>query len=259
MGISTKISWTDSTFNMWIGCTKVSEGCKFCYAETQNKLYKWSQGWGVGVPRKLTSEKNQAKPMTWAKKIAGDSSVKKWRIFCSSLSDIFDDDVPQAWRNHLWDIIEKSTTLSNNKFEWLLLTKRIENAKYMLPKDWLRDPMGTPNIRLGITAENDLRFQERLPILFDTWGAGKNFISVEPMLGPVYIDEVNSIYVDWVICGGESGPNCRPMDLQWAVDLKNACCSMGIPFFMKQFGGYPDRRDEPNDWPDEFNIREFPE
>jgi protein gp37 len=198
------------------------------------------------------------KPIQWAKNIADDPFVTIHRIFCSSLSDIFDDEVPQEWRESLWNTIDVTNSISNGKIEWLLLTKRIENAKKMLPSRWLLDPWSTSYVRIGITAENDMRFRERLPILFDFWGSGKNFVSAEPLLGPIYLDEVSEILVDWMIVGGESGKGCRPMDIQWAVDIKDACKEMNIPFFMKQLGGYPDKRDVVDDWVDELQIREFP-
>lgn len=276
MGNTTKIAWTDSTFNPWIGCTKVSQGCKFCYAELQNRRYGWVDKWGYNATRKRTSHTNWLLPVSWARKAA--ASGKKHRIFCASLADVFDPEVDNSWREDLWDLISYTSIIGG--VEWQILTKRPENIKCMLPDEWLKNPDSIEYVRIGVTAEDQENADRRIPILLDSW-SGKNFVSVEPMLGPVdlgWLNYQNVVLIDsltgmagfpephspghpkldWVICGGESGPHCREMKREWATDLMNKCKSAGVAFFFKQLGGYPDKRDDPNDWPEELRIRQFP-
>lgn len=282
----TAISWTatvlsDGTtlpgysFNPWIGCTKVSQGCAHCYAETQNKRYNWTpDGWGVGAPRKLTSEKNWQKPIAWAKQAKAEGVVR--RVFCASLADVFDAEVDWTWRARLWDLIEETAQIGG--LEWLLLTKRPENILEMLPKRWLANP--PDYIRLGVTVEDQAN-EYRIGELLKVWG-GKNFVSVEPMLSPVDLHLMRSdrsihilkpiphfpyvehsgkykCMIHWVIVGGESGAGCRPMELEWARDLLRQCREADIPYFFKQVGGHPDKRHDPAGWPEDLRVQEFPE
>lgn len=271
----TKISWTatvlpDGTvlpgysFNPWIGCTKVSQGCKLCYAETQNKRYGWTDGWGPGAPRKRTSESNWKKPIQWDAQAWEDGIVR--RVFCASLADVFDVEVPQEWREDLWTLI-----CSTPNLEWLLLTKRIESARVMLPSLWLVAP--PYNVRLGVTAEDQENADKRIPQLLKVW-KGKNFISYEPAIGPIdfakylwpikkttwsILELAETTAIDWIICGGESGSGCRPMDIEWARSVRDQCKNADTAFFMKQLGGFPDKRHEPELWPEDLRIQEFPE
>src|SRR5881394_1441244 len=116
----TGISWADSTFNPWIGCTKVGPGCDHCYAQVLDSRYRWGGAthWGVGKPRMRTSVSNWKKPLAWNAKAA--KSGKPWRVFCASLTDVFDNEVPEEWRADLWRLIGATPALT-----WLLLTKRI--------------------------------------------------------------------------------------------------------------------------------------
>jgi protein gp37 len=253
----TKISWTATvqpdgirlpgfTFNPWIGCTPVSSGCIHCYAMQQNRHYHWVKGWGEGLPRRRTSQANWRKPYKWAKEAAAQGVTRK--VFCASLADVFDREV---------DVIE----LMTGGLEWLILTKRIENAERMLPPHWLADP--PDYVRLGVTAEDQFNADRRIPELLQVWG-GKNFVSCEPLLGPVYLRKYFKYKglipkVDWVIAGGESGPGCRPMHCTWVRSLRSECRSAGLPFFFKQLGGFPDKRDDPSDWPADLRQQEFPE
>lgn len=257
MGKTTGITWTDATFNPWIGCTKVSQGCKLCYAETQNKRYNWApDGWGPGKPRKRTSEANWKKPIEWAKQAAKGGVTR--RVFCASLADVFDDEVPQEWREDLWRLID--TTGEIGGLEWLLLTKRPENIKGMAPTEWLENP--PDYVRIGVTAEDQENADKRIPALLRSW-KGKNFISYEPALDLViftdYLRPFRSInQIDWIICGGESGAGCREMNLAWARSALSQCRDAGIPFFMKQLGGFPDKRHDPAEWPLDLRVQEFP-
>jgi protein gp37 len=259
----TAISWTATvlsdgttlpgyTFNPWIGCTKVSEGCRLCYAETQNKRYGWTSGWGKGAPRKRTSAANWKKPLEWAKQAVKDRVTR--RVFCASLADVFDPEVDQDWRDDLLELMyEASETIGG--LEWLVLTKRPENISEMLnyhllaiAPDWLR---------IGVTVEHQNQI-DRYATLAKAW-RGKNFVSYEPALGPLQIIFATySLEIDWVICGGESGAGCRPMDLNWARDARDQCQIAGVPFFFKQIGGFPNKRDDPAEWPEDLRVQEFP-
>jgi protein gp37 len=273
MGKTTAISWCDHTFNPWIGCTKVSPGCANCYAETQNKRYNWNpEGWGPEKPRRRTSDTYWREPIKWAKKAACIE-----RVFCSSLADVFDPEVPLEWQMQLFDLINQtgdceSLDVCGVGLEWLLLTKRPENIAAMIPDWWLAGP--PPYVRIGVTAENQEMADKRIPELLKVW-KGKNFVSYEPALGKInflravcgnnicsqsishQIRQISAI--DWVITGGESGAGCRPMDLDWARSARDQCKVAGVPFFFKQVGGFPQKQDDPEAWPADLRIQEFPE
>lgn len=224
MGDKTGIAWCDHTFNPWIGCKKVSPGCVNCYAERENKRFGWlDTEWGDGYRR--TSASNWKKPLEWGKQAELDGVTR--RVFCASLADVFDADVPDKWREDLWELINSASQYK--RLEWLLLTKRPQNIADLKPRG-----MSWKNVRLGITTETQRMLDERLPILTDAW-SGKNFLSVEPMVGPVDLSAyIGKVRIDWVICGCESGPNARPMQTAWVRDLRNQCVQAGIPFLLKQ-------------------------
>jgi protein gp37 len=239
MGEKTAIAWTDHTFNPWIGCQKVSEGCRNCYAERQNNdRFHWVKEWGKDYWR--TSEANWKKPIQWARQAVKDGVVK--RVFCASLADVFDPNVSEQWRIDLWDLILDTEEIGG--LEWLLLTKRPENISKMF-----EDMMQVTNVRMGVTAEKQEMADKRIPILQDSW-EGKNFISVEPMLSNIDLSKhqpfcrkfggfrsargILKPAIDWVICGAESGPNARPMDIEWARSVRDQCQDAGVPFFLKQ-------------------------
>jgi protein gp37 len=228
MGEKTGILWCSHTFNPWISCSPVSEGCKNCYAERNNERFHWVEKWGG--PRKRTSEANWRKPLAWAKKAASEKVLK--RIFCASLADVFDDQVLQQVRVDLYDLIDKTGDIGNGYIEWLILTKRPENINAMM-RGWRFDDTPSSNpIRMGVTAENQKRADERIPILLNAW-KGPNFVSAEPLLGPInitnYLPEIS-----WLITGSESGPDARPMRFDWARSLRDQCRIYGKPYFLKQ-------------------------
>lgn len=242
----TKITWTHtkdkdgnthpgSTLNWWIGCTKVSAGCKFCYAERDNKRFAWTDGWGAGSPRKLVGENTRNRVFKWAEQARKEQVLH--RVFVSSLSDVFDPEVDQSWRESLWTALDKAWIESEGFIEFLLLTKRIEYARDMLPIEWLVDPVSNEHIRLGVTAEDQENADKRIPILVDVWKGGKNFISAEPLLGFISFSKWKND-LDWIITGGESGQNARPMDTSWPVMIQLQCKTYNIPFFHKQMGSY---------------------
>ena len=232
---NTKIEWATHTFNPWIGCTKVSPACDHCYAEAMAKRYGWAE-WGPHE-RKRTSEENWRKPIKWNKAAIADGT--RPRVFCASLADVFDNQVPDEWREDLFKLISDTPNL-----DWLLLTKRPQNIRKMLPPGWVY-----PNIWLGTTAENQKEYERRFHgHLYDL--PCTQFISYEPALGPLVV--AGECYrPHWIICGGESGPGARYMDPAWARDLRDQCKHERIAFFMKQMTG---KKPIPVD----LMVRQFP-
>jgi len=147
-----------------------------------------------GGERKRTSDANWRKPLTWDKQAHREKRIA--RVFCASLADVFDNAVPSEWRSDLWDLIEQTRQLN-----WLLLTKRIPNAAYMMPDH--------SNIWLGATVVSQAEADRDIPRLMDT-PAVCRFLSCEPLLEPIDL-QLHRYPVDWVIVGGESGPNARPL------------------------------------------------
>jgi protein gp37 len=240
MGENSKIDWTDDTFNPWIGCQKVSPGCDHCYAEMLNKRYAWNgAGWGSHAPRKLTSDAYWKQPCRWNRQAL--KAGERRRVFCASLADVFDNKAPEGARERMFKIIRDTPML-----DWLLLTKRPENIRKMLPGDWGN---GYANVWLGVTAENQDRYNRRWRILREI-PANLRFISYEPALGPLDISG-HRRHPDWIICGGESGANARHMKSRWARDLRDQCDQLGVAFFMKQMT-------KKLPIPDDLLVREFP-
>jgi protein gp37 len=305
MGANTKIEWCDHTFNPWIGCTKVSPACAHCYAENETPVRvlreKGRETWGKGAPRHRTGRDTWRAPRRWNRK-ANDrtcsnghaypstyanlahgkcySCGERWenmpwhrpRVFCASLADWLDPEVPAAWLADLLELIRSTPNL-----DWLLLTKR--------PELWMRrlgaarpafcddaplhdfisswvSGRAPDNVWIGTTVEDQARADERIPALLKI-PARVRFLSCEPLLGPVdltavkqevapgffgdclqwyhrgYSHEFNRTpfpTISWVICGGESGTKARPMHPNWARSLRNQCAAAGVPFFFKQWG-----------------------
>lgn len=254
-----------ATFNGWIGCTKVSDGCDHCYAEAQNKHYQWNQaGWGKGQPRKRTSPANWKAPFSWARK--AKATGRPIRIFAGSLMDFLDSEVPPEWRSDLFSLINQTAQIAGPELvEWVMLTKRIELAHVLLPADWILEPPAY--VRLGVTVENQARADQRIHKLLKVW-SGKNFVSYEPALGPLDLthdldgykgNEIYGPHIHWLACGGESGAGCREMPIEWALSVLDQCKEAGVPFFFKQLGGFPDKRHDPAGWPEELRVQELPE
>lgn len=239
MGENTKIEWATHTWNPWIGCQKVSAGCDHCYAESLSKRYGWVE-WGPHGQRKRTSAANWKKPLQWAK--ASRVSGERPRVFCASLADVFDNQVPEHWRIDLFDLIGETEEL-----DWLLLTKRPENIAKMLPTNWC-DREGWSNVWLGTTCEDQAAYDRRWPILSKVQAA-VHFISYEPAIGPLRIN--GALVPDWLICGGESGHGARMMNPNWAAAIKSDCARIGTAFFMKQMTGK-------KPIPEHLMLREFP-
>jgi protein gp37 len=228
MATNSKIEWTDHTFNPWLGCTKVTPGCDHCYAEGWAKrsgLVKWGKN-----PRKRTTEAYWRNPLLWnlhASQFYGENK-RRQRVFCASLADVFDNQVDPAWRCDLFSLIRKCSGL-----DWLLLTKRPQNIARMLPADW---NTGYPNVWLGTTAEDQLRFNQRWRYLAAA-PAIVRFISYEPAIGPLRLPQ-SGPYPNWIITGGESGGAARTIQPQWIRDLLSDCRRNGVAGFHKQWGSY---------------------
>src|SRR5258708_600677 len=174
MAENSKIEWTTHTFNPWIGCQKVSPGCDHCYAEAMMD-HRWGKvKWGPHGERKRTSEANWRKPLAWAKAARGTG--KRPRVFCASLADVFDNQAPTGARAELFNLIRATPEL-----DWLLLTKRPENIRKMLPDNWGR---GWPNVWIGTTCEDQKHFDRRYPLIREI-PAAVHFISYEPAIGPL--------------------------------------------------------------------------
>ncbi|SLN36137.1 Phage protein Gp37/Gp68 [Aquimixticola soesokkakensis] len=257
MAENSNIEWTTHTFNPWEGCQKVGPGCDNCYAEARNVRFTGGTNWGPSAPRRRTSASNWAKPIRWNKE--AEKFCTRPRVFCASLADVFDNAVDPKWRADLFDLIRATPNL-----DWLLLTKRPGNIAKMLPADW---GVGWENVWLGCTIVNQAEAERDIPKLLAV-PAAVRFLSMEPLLGPVDLtslcedgwsaidalrsysanqasadwgDEDEGPFVDqpaldWIIAGGESGPNARPMNPQWARSLRDQCKAAGVAFHFKQWG-----------------------
>lgn len=209
------IEWTEQTWNPVTGCTKISPGCKFCYAE---KFAARLQSMGVENYRngfKLTPHPHMIeKPLEWKK-----PSI----IFVNSMSDLFHQDVPEDFIIAVFETMNKA---SWHQFQ--VLTKRPERVLEMNKKlRW------TKNIWMGTSVENS-DYTDRIDILRKT-SAKIKFLSLEPLLGT--LPDMNLKKIDWVIVGGESGFKARPMKQEWVEGIQEQCLEAGVPFFFKQWGG----------------------
>lgn len=254
MGENSAIEWTDHTFNPWVGCTKVSEGCKNCYAETLMDDRFGRVKWGPAGTRQRTSASNWAKPKAWNRKAQKEG--RRYRVFCASLADVFEDRAELApWRYDLFRLIEETPRL-----DWLLLTKRPENVSDMIEEGtgfsdaemWLSV---NKHVWIGTSVENQDAANKRIPELVRV-PAAHRFLSMEPLLGSVDLtnirlengaywdalsalgpgESLNAWAIEWVIVGGESGANARPMHPYWARSIRDQCVKYNVPFHFKQWG-----------------------
>lgn len=223
MGENSKIEWTDHTFNPWVGCTKVSPACDHCYAESWAKRTGHSELW-AGERRRT---KTWDEPIKWDRKAKLEGMRR--RVFCASLADVFDNQVPRGWRDDLWTLIANTRNL-----DWLLLTKRPQNITKMLP---LWGEGGWPHVWLGTTADDQDHFEQRWPHLAKI-PAAVRFISYEPALGPLRLWEARGEEPDWIIAGGESGGKARPPRIEWFRDLRDDCARLGVAYLFKQWGEF---------------------
>lgn len=242
MGETTAIEWTDATWNPWMGCTKVSPACQNCYAERDMKRY------GRDFSKiTRTSNKTFESPLHW-------KDPKK--VFVCSWSDFFHSDVPKGWRLEAMGIINRCP-----QHTFILLTKRPENIIPFLRDNEQWGGKVPGNVWIGTTVENQEIADKRIPELLRV-SAKVHFVSMEPLCGPVdiskylkpefYVGKTEEEkadlkarncagmhrlqHIDWVIVGGESGPNARPMNISWVRSLRDQCDKAGVPYFFKQWG-----------------------
>lgn len=224
MAKDSKIEWTHHTFNPWWGCTKVSPGCKYCYAETWARRIG-QDVWGARAPRRELTPAYWKQPLAW--NAEAERRKKRARVFCASMADVFEDrrDLDER-RVRLWEVIAQTPEL-----DWLLLTKRPQHVARMSPwgADWPQ------NVWLGVTAENQKWLDKRLPLL-QAIPARVRFLSCEPLLGPLDLSRAAGVH--WVIAGGESGHHAREMHPEWLTSVRDQCVHAGIKFLFKQWGNW---------------------
>jgi len=224
VGRDTKIEWAHHSWNPWWGCVRVSPACQHCYAESFAK--RTGHGvWGVDAPRRFFGDAHWQQPVKWNREAA--AAGERHRVFCASMADVFEDraDLAEA-RGRLFGLIDVTRSL-----DWLLLTKRPEHIRQMLPADWLSHPL--PHVWFGTTVEDVPRLA-RINALRAV-PAAVRFLSCEPLLAEI---RPNLDGIDWVICGGESGHGARPMRPEWARALRDECEAQGKAFHFKQWGDY---------------------
>lgn len=282
MAENTKISWATHTFNPWIGCTKVGPPCDGCYAEELDKRYWGGVHWGAGAPRKRTAPGNWRQPLKWERQAVAAGT--RPRVFCASLADWADNEVPDEWRVDLAALI-----LTTPHLDWLLLTKRIGNAAKMLPAMF---PQGVPaNVWAGITVADQAEADRdvwRLLQLKQQLGITIAFLSIEPMLGPIDLRRLSTLHfrgaevlnaltgrlsgmfggfcpttlpaLDLIFVGGESGRNPRHMPLSWPRALLEQTRGTGCAFHMKQLSqaDYPKNYRTFDLFPADLRVRELP-
>ncbi|WP_322820145.1 phage Gp37/Gp68 family protein [Chloroflexus sp.] len=212
---TSKIEWTESTWKPLTGCTKISPGCKHCYAERMALrlramgVEKYRNGFTLTLHPDVLEE-----PLTWK---------KPRMIFVNSMSDLFHQDVPLAFIQQVFEVMRRA---SWHQFQ--VLTKRAERLSELAPLiDW------PANVWMGVSVEHAM-YTSRIDHLRQT-NACIKFLSLEPLLGP--LPDLNLAGIDWVIVGGESGPRARPMQAEWVRDIRDQCIRAGVPFFFKQWGG----------------------
>ncbi len=242
MGKNSKIEWCDHTFNPWIGCTKVSPGCAHCYAEVSTPARtaraQGRETWGKGAQRMRTGESYWEQPHKWERESLAriDAGGQPARVFCSSLADMFDPEVPAQWFLDLAQLITLCPGLT-----WMLLTKRPENIlpRLTLATLWRGFPS---NVQIGCTVENQEWANKRRDI-FKEVPATVKYVSYEPALGKV--DWTGWEFINGLICGGESGHAARPMNPAWARASREWCAANNVPFFFKQWGEWVDTSNAP--------------
>lgn len=309
MGETTAIEWTHHSWSPWFGCTKVHVGCTNCYSEADNARYKrnGSGRFGPGQPRVV--RKNWDDPLRWAR--AAAKAGERRRVFIS-LCDPLDEEAPKEAPERLWDLIRETAAVNSRGeppilrrprhpaelrspgLDWLLLTKRPERWR-IIPEDV------RPLVWLGTSISDQATADEWVPRLLAAEGFRLRFLSVEPLVGPVdlalgrsrpALDPSGYVMspggprgIDWIICGGESGPGARPCDVAWIRSVVEQCRAAGTACFVKQLGSAPhcdtarishrgdplpradgywrflnDKKGgDPSEWPADLRVREFPE
>jgi len=278
MSDQTAIEWCDSTFNPWIGCTRVSPACDDCYAARSTPARTLGVAWGQGEPRRRTADSTWEQPRIWQRQAAAFKAKhgRRRRVFCASLADWLDNDVTIQWLVDLLELIRTTPDL-----DWLLLSKRIGNWASRIseamgyldeqqPADlalrgwlshWLDGDEAPRNVWMLATICNQAEAYRDIVKLLRV-PAVVHGLSIEPMLGPVDLERPRpgpdldqgggrmicqpwliQSGIDWVICGGESGPKARPMHPDWSRSLRDQCAAAGVPFLFKQWGEWTEQDD----------------
>lgn len=257
----TKIEWCDFTVNFWEGCQKVGPGCDHCYAEARDQRFTGGTHWGPQAPRRKVKGGVSKLFSIQRKAEAFREEHGHWpRVFCSSLSDVFDNAVDQSWRNEALSTIHACPDT-----RVMLLTKRVGNVFQMIPPRWASPELGgwPDHVGLMITVVNQAEADRDIPKLLDLknkLGIPWVGLSMEPLLGSVDLRCINEpgcwieldaltgcwddgehigvdpAHLDWIIVGGESGHHARPSNPQWFHDIRDQCSAAGVPFLFKQWG-----------------------
>ena len=263
---NTSIEWTDETWTPFRGCTRVSPGCDNCYAISMAHRFAWGDG--------LTRIRKKDGKVDWSGEVHFIASEvnrpRRWRkprlVFVCSGSDLFHE------KNEFGQIAEVFATMAlcaEHTFQ--CLTKRPLRAAQFYrwleeEREWM---LPLPNVWLGVSAEDQQRWDERVPALMQI-PAAVRFVSAEPILGPIDMGGVGCAGLDWLIVGGESGPGARPLEFDWVESLIEQCSLCRIACFVKQLGARPENRGAPftprltgkggnmNEWPPDLRIREWP-
>ena len=230
MSDKSRIEWTDATWNPVTGCTKLSPGCAHCYAETFAKRFRGvpDHPYEQGFDLKLWPERLDL-PLVWK---------ERKMIFVNSMSDLFHEDVPDEFIKRVFDVMSQAkhhifqvlTKRSDRMLTWTLKHFSSNKPRKDTKAAW------PENVWLGVSLENQnytwrIRHLQKSP-------ARIRFISIEPLLSPVYLDESLLDAIKWVIVGGESGPRARPMRPEWVYEIQNRCRKYRVPFFFKQWGTF---------------------
>ncbi len=215
MATNSHIEWTDATWNPVTGCTKISPGCKHCYAERLSHRLQLMGQANYRNGFKLTLQPQMLDlPLRW--------KTRK-RIFVNSMSDLFHKDVPTDYIKRVFDAMKRA-----HWHQYQVLTKRSERVLELSNElEW------SPQIWMGVSIEN-ANYKHRIDDLRQT-GAHVKFLSLEPLLGS--LGKLNLRGIDWAIVGGESGPGARPLNAEWVTEIRDQCIRSGVPFFFKQWGG----------------------
>ena len=267
MGDKSKIEWTDATWNPIRGCSRVSEGCRNCYAERQAARFG-----GKGQPYEGTiNYRSQVSGLTYTNRGAAGSAVGSWngtikvieehltdplrwkkprRIFVNSMSDLFHENLADETIDRIFAVMalcpqhtfQVLTKRAERMVAWFARSTTHAEVSAFCLTNFDRCMIGTrwplPNVWLGVSVENQAAADERIPHLLRT-PAAVRWLSVEPMLGPVkFWCPYPGPVIDWVVCGGESGAGARPMHPDWARSLRDQCVAAGVPFFFKQWGEF---------------------
>jgi protein gp37 len=236
MAENTAIEWTDHTFNPWWGCTKVGPGCDHCYAETFDKRVGGAH-WGPGAPRRLV--KDWTGPRKW-NAAALRAGTRPW-VFCASMADVFDNEVPAEWREALWDLVRSCQQLN-----WQFVTKRIGNAAKMLPPDWAEN---FTHCGLIATIVTQAEASRDIPKLLDTPARWRG-LSMEPLLERVSLTEIELVGGDYVLNALVPISEAQEWESSWSPEATGMELAACIEDWTEEYGSYPPSETKPRglDW-----------